>query len=159
MKLIAHRGWSAGEGENTLAAMARAAHDDRISGVELDVRYAAKRGILVVSHDPPRDIESALTLDAALALLSRTSLELFVEIKEAGIASMVIDRLVSSNVADRSVVFAFAPVAKSFHWQGTRPVRLGVIVTHPWNLNAVMRSHAPDVQNISSDDPRRLSGR
>jgi glycerophosphoryl diester phosphodiesterase len=34
MKLIAHRGWSAGGDENTLVAFARA---DRISGVEFDV--------------------------------------------------------------------------------------------------------------------------
>src|SRR6266567_932247 len=37
MKLIAHRGWSAGGDENTLAAFARAACDDRISGVEFDL--------------------------------------------------------------------------------------------------------------------------
>ncbi len=37
MKLIAHRGWSAGGDENTLAAFARAACGDRISGVEFDL--------------------------------------------------------------------------------------------------------------------------
>src|SRR5688572_11892311 len=97
MKLIAHRGWSAGRGENSLAAFARAARDGRISGVEFDVCRAADSDTLVVSHDPPRHVENALTLDAALSLLSPTDLELFVEVKETGLASRVIERLVASN--------------------------------------------------------------
>jgi glycerophosphoryl diester phosphodiesterase len=61
MKLIAHRGWSAGRGENSLAAFARAARDGRVSGVEFDVCLAADSDTLVVSHDPPRHVENALT--------------------------------------------------------------------------------------------------
>src|SRR5258708_8251076 len=110
MKLIAHRGWSAGRGENSLAAFARAARDGRISGVEFDVCLAADSDTLVVSHDPPRHVENALTLDAALSLLSPTDVELFVEVKETGLVSRVIERLVASNVARRSGVFAFAAV-------------------------------------------------
>ena len=132
-------------GTRTLAAFARAACDDRISGVEFDVRYVTDTGNLVVSHDPPLHIENALTLDAALSFLSQTDLELFVEIKKTGLASVVIEKLVSNNVADRSVVFAFAAVARSFLWEGARPVRLGVIVAYPWNLNRVERTYAPDV--------------
>jgi hypothetical protein len=113
MKLIAHRGWSAGPGENSLAAFARAARDGRISGVEFDVCLAADSDTLVVSHDPPRHVENAPTLDAALSLLSPTDLELFVEVKETGLVSRVIERLVANNVAHRSVVFAFAPLPPS----------------------------------------------
>ncbi len=145
MKLIAHRGWSAGEDENTLVAFARAARDDRIAGVEFDLCHTVDAMTLVVSHDPPLHIENTLTLDAALSFLSQTDLELFVEIKKTGLASVVIEKLVSSNVADRSVVFAFAAVARSFPWEGARPVRLGVIVAYPWNLNRVERTYAPDV--------------
>jgi glycerophosphoryl diester phosphodiesterase family protein len=152
MKLVAHRGWAAGGGENTLAAMARAAADDRISGVEIDVRYVAELSTLVVSHDPPFDVENALTLDAALSFLSRTNLELLVELKEAGIAPLVIEALVSKGLADRSIVFAFAKVARSFPWQGARPVRLGVIVMYPWNLGHVARRYAPDVLMLGWDD-------
>jgi hypothetical protein len=144
MKLIAHRGWSAGGDENTLATFARAACDGRIAGVEFDVRHAADAMTLVVSHDPPVHIENTLTLDAALSCLSQTDLELFVEIKETGLASVVIEKLVSRNLADRSVVFAFAAVARSFPWEGARPVRLGVIVMCPWNLNRAARAYAPD---------------
>lgn len=151
MKLIAHRGWSAGPGENSLAAFARAAGDGRISGVEFDVRRAADSDTLVVSHDPPHQGESPLTLDAVLSLLSPTDLELFVEVKEAGLVSGVVERLVASNLAHRSVVFAFATVARSFPWQGPRPVRLGLIVMTPWNLNRAVRSFAPDVLLLGWD--------
>ena len=83
--------------------------------------HAVDAMTLVVSHDPPLHIENTLTLDAALSFLSQTDLELFVEIKKTGLASVVIEKLVSSNVADRSVVFAFAGVARSFPWERTRP--------------------------------------
>jgi hypothetical protein len=151
MKLIAHRGWSAGDDENTLATFARAASDDRIAGVEFDVCYAMDAQTLVVSHDPPLHIENTLTLDAALSFLSQTDLELFVEIKETGLTSVVIEELVSSNVADRSVVFAFAAVARSFPWRGARPVRLGVIVRYPWNLSRAVRAYSPDVLFLGWD--------
>ena len=150
MKLIAHRGWSAGAGENTLAAFARAAGDDRISGVELDVRRAA--GTLVVSHDPPPDMANALTLDAALAFLAQTDLDLLVEIKEPGLVSAVIATLVARNVAGRSVVFAFAEVARAFPWEEVRPVRLGVIVLYPWQLDRAVAMWTPDVLMLGWDD-------
>ena len=128
MHLIAHRGWAAGGEENTLAAFARAAGDARISGVELDVCRPADSGTLVVSHDPPPHAEGALTLDAALSFLSGTHLELLVEIKQEGLATAVIDKLIAHKVAARSIVFAFAEVARSFPWTGARAARLGIIV-------------------------------
>jgi hypothetical protein len=100
---------------------------------------------LVVSHDPPLHIENTLTLDAALSFLSQTDLELFVEIKKTGLASVVIEKLVSSNVADRSVVFAFAAVARSFLWEAARPVRLASLSHIHGILNRVERTYAPDV--------------
>jgi hypothetical protein len=151
MKLIAHRGWSAGGDENTLAAFARAACNERIAGVEFDVCRAVGAMTPVVSHDPPLRGENTLTLDAALSFLSRTNLELFVEVKEVGLAAMVIEKLVSANVADRSVVFAFAPVARSFPWEGARPVRLGVIIVYSWNLDRLVRRYAPDVLFVGWD--------
>jgi hypothetical protein len=99
--------------------------------VEFDVCRAADSGTVVVSHDPPLHTEDVLTLDAALSALSRTDLELFVGIKEEGLALAVIEKLVSNKVADRSVVFAFAAVARSFPWEGARLARLGVIVVCP----------------------------
>ena len=113
MKLFAHRGWCAGADENTLAAFARAAGQAGISGIELDVRRAPDGNTLLVCHDPPRPGETTLTLDAALEFLSGTNLELFIELKEHDIAPMVIDKLVATKMAECSVVFAFAPVARA----------------------------------------------
>jgi hypothetical protein len=61
------------------------------------------------------------------------------------------ERLVARNVAGRSVVFAFAAVAKSFPWEAARPVRLGIIVMYPWNLNRAVRRYAPDVLLLGWD--------
>ena len=151
MKLLAHRGWRAGAGENTLAAFARAAGEPGISGIELDVRRAADGNALLVCHDPPRAGEPALRLDAALEFLSGTSLELFVEVKERDIAAQVVDKLVAAKLAERAVVFAFAPVARAFPWKEARPVRLGIIVIYPWNLDRAMRICAPDVLFLGWD--------
>jgi len=48
-------------------------------------------------------------------------------------------------------VFGFAAVARSFPWEGARPVRLGVIVMCPWNLNRAVRRYAPDVLFLGWD--------
>ena len=151
MKLFAHRGWCAGAGENTLAAFTRAAGQAGISGIELDVRRAPDGTALLVCHDPPRAGEPTLTLDAALEFLSGTNLELFVELKEPGIAQAVIDKLVAAKMAERAVVFAFAPVARAFPWKEARPARLGIIEVFPWNLDRVMRAYAPDVLFLGWD--------
>jgi glycerophosphoryl diester phosphodiesterase len=151
VKLFAHRGWCAGADENTLAAFARAAGQAGIAGIELDVRRGSD-GTLLVCHDPPRMGDNTLTLDAALEFLSGTNLELFVELKERDIAAMVIDRLVAAKVAERAVIFAFAPVAHAFPWNETRPVRLGIIEVFPWKLNGAMRAYAPDVLFLGWDN-------
>jgi len=151
MRLIAHRGWAAGGDENSLAAFARAARDDAVSGVEFDVCHAADSRTVVVSHDPPLHTQNVLTLDAALSFLSGTDLELFVEIKEEGLALAVIEKLISNKVADRSVVFAFAAVARYFPWKVTRRVRQGVIVMCPWNVDRFVSRHAPDVLLLGWD--------
>jgi hypothetical protein len=150
MKLFAHRGWRAGGDENTLAAFARAAGESGISGIELDVR-AAPNGTLVVCHDPPVAGEDTLTFDVALAFLSGTDLELFIELKERGIAQAVIDKLVAAEMAERAVVFAFAPVARWFPWNAARPVRLGIIVLYPWTIGRAMRAYRPDVLFLGWD--------
>jgi glycerophosphoryl diester phosphodiesterase len=151
VKLFAHRGWRAGAQENTLAAFARAAGEAGISGIELDVRRAPDGNTLLVCHDPPRAGEDTLTFDAALEFLTGTNLELFVELKERDIATIVIEKLVAAKMAERSVVFAFAPIARAFPWAAARPVRLGIIVLYPWNLNRAMRAYAPDVLFLGWD--------
>jgi Glycerophosphoryl diester phosphodiesterase family len=152
VKLFAHRGWCAGAGENTVAAFTRAAGQAGISGIELDVRRAPDGDTLLVCHDPPRAGVDTLTLDAALEFLSGTNLELFVELKERDLAPTVINRLVAARMAERSVVFAFPPVARAFPWTQTRVVRLGIIEVFPWRLNGAMRDYAPDMLFLGWDD-------
>lgn len=154
MKLIAHRGWAQGAGENTLSAFTRAAGDPRLSGVEFDVRSGLTEGTLLVTHDAPRGGTSAPTLDAVLGCLAPTALELFVEVKEAGIAAAVIERLVAFGLADRSVVFAFGAVAGTFPWTRPRPVRLGAILLYPWTMYRFIDAHDPDVILLGWDQRR-----
>lgn len=151
MKLIAHRGWSQGAAENTLDAFARAAADSRLSGVEFDVRRG-RMGTLVVSHDRPRDDAPAPTFDAVLDNLAGTDLELFVEVKEADIAPAVIERLVAHHLAERSVVFAFADIARTFPWAEPRRVRLGAILLYPWTMHRFIEEHRPDVILLGWDE-------
>ena len=151
MKLFAHRGWCAGADENTLAAFTRAAGQAGISGIELDVRRAPDGKTLLVCNDPPRAGAPSLALDVALEFLSATSLELFVELKEPGIAQQVIDTLVGAKMAERSVVFAFASVARAFPWNAARSVRLGIIEVFPWKLARAMRAYVPDVLFLGWD--------
>lgn len=151
MKLIAHRGWCEGPRENTGEAFARAAADRRVSGVEFDVCRAPGSETLLVSHDPPLHAGAALALDDALTLLSPTRLELYVEIKQAGLAEAVAGRLAAHGVAARSVVFAFPPVARSFPWRGPRSVRLGIIVEYPWHISRTVRELAPDMLFLGWD--------
>lgn len=152
MKHVAHRGWAEGHDENTLAAFAQAAGSPAVSGVEFDVRRDPGSEDLLVTHDPPPHADAArLSLDAALAFLSGTTLELFVEVKEPGIVGDVIARLVAAGVAERSVVFAFAKIAASFPWSGERPVRLGAILVYPWHMRRFIEGYGPDVIFIGWD--------
>src|SRR5262245_49885211 len=52
---------------------------------------------------------------------------------------------VESRRSARAVVFAFAPIARSFPWEAARQVRQGVIVMCPWNVDRFVRRYAPDV--------------
>jgi hypothetical protein len=152
MKLIAHRGWAAGPSENTLAAFARAAQNAAIAGIEFDVNRAPQSGTLVVAHDPPRPGQASPALDAALAFLAGTDLELLVEIKQPGLASEVIAALVGHDLAGRALVFGFETAARSFPWQRPRPLRLGVIASYPWAIDRMVRAYAPDVLLTGWDD-------
>jgi len=153
MQLIAHRGWSQGAGENTLAAFARAA-ESRVFGVEFDIRRDRQSGLLVVSHDPPDPDAPILTFEAALTFLAGTNLELFVEMKEAGITDAAIAQLVAAGVAERAVVFAFANIARGFPWSAPRRVRLGAILLYPWTMHRFMAAHRPDVILLGWDERR-----
>ncbi|WP_299843578.1 glycerophosphodiester phosphodiesterase [uncultured Jannaschia sp.] len=147
MKLIAHRGWSAGAGENTLAAFRRAAAEPGVSGVEFDVRRAAD-GTLVVAHDPPD--AGAPTLEAVAALLARSKLDAYVELKEAGLTTDVARTLSEGGLGDRAVIFG--PVELMEPMERPRRVRLGIIVEYPWRISRLATAFAPDVILLGWDD-------
>ncbi|WP_299820537.1 glycerophosphodiester phosphodiesterase [uncultured Jannaschia sp.] len=147
MKLIAHRGWSAGAGENTLAAFHRAAAEPGVSGVEFDVRRAAD-GAIVVSHDPPE--EGTAALDAVLALLVRSELEAYVEVKEAGLTADVARALVNGGLASRAVIIG--PVELLERLEGERRIRLGLIVPYPWQIARLAAAVRPDVILLGWND-------
>ena len=63
----------------------------------------------------------------------------------------MIDKLVGAQMAERSVVFAFASVACAFPWNAARPVRLGIIEVFPWKLARAVRAYVPDVLFLGWD--------
>ncbi|HUF57110.1 MAG TPA: glycerophosphodiester phosphodiesterase [Thermohalobaculum sp.] len=150
MKLIAHRGWSAGAEENSLAVFARAAKEPCVSGIELDVRRGAD-GELVVAHDAPGPGVRALRFRRALSFLANQDLELLVELKETGIAGEVLDLLSEHGAADRATVVAFPEIAPSMPWRGRRRARLGILVRYPWQARRLAAAHRPDVLGLGWD--------
>lgn len=147
MKLIAHRGWSAGAEENTLAAFRRAAAKPGVSGVEFDVRRAAD-GSLAVSHDRPD--EGSACLDAVVGFVSNSKLEAFVELKEKDIAADVARKLIAGGLAGRAVIFG--PVEFLKQMEGAREVGLGLMVPYPWQIARLAVTVAPDVILLGWDD-------
>lgn len=147
MKLIAHRGWSVGAEENTLAAFRRAAAEPDVSGVEFDVRRTVD-GRLVVSHDRPDEASAAL--DEVVEFVSRSKLEAFVELKEKGIAAEVARKLVVGGLAGRAVIFG--PVELLSQMEGERRIALGILAPYPWQISRLAVAVAPDVILLGWDD-------
>ena len=112
MLLIAHRGFSAGEDENTLAALERTAADGRVGGVELDIRRAKDGSDVVLRHDPftgAADEPVPTPLDDALAFAKERGWEVLLECKEydAAIYNRVRELVERHAMADNIVLFGF----------------------------------------------------
>jgi hypothetical protein len=143
MKLIAHRGWSCGPEENTLAALRRSVERADVSGVELDVRRSG-RGALVLSHDePPEDVELP-TLHEAARVLAGTNRDLLLELKETGLQGEVVRILQAADVAPRTILFGFPEIVRDLDWSRPRAVKLGVIAPYPWQIRRLFRRYEPD---------------
>lgn len=147
MKLIAHRGWSAGAEENTLAAFRRAAAEPNVSGVEFDVRRTVD-GRFVISHDRPDERSAAL--DEVVEFVSKSKLEAFVELKEMDIAAEVARKLIDGGLGGRAVIFG--PVEHLSQMEGERRIGLGIIVPYPWQISRLAVAVAPDVILLGWDD-------
>ena len=150
MLLIAHRGFSAGPDENSLAALTRTAADGRIGGIEVDIRWSADRRDIVLRHDPftvARDGASPLRLDDALRFAKEHAWQVFLECKEydRALYERVRDVVRDHAMVDRVILFAFKDIAQNFAWRGPRPFRLGVIEEHPWRIAGTVEAFRPDV--------------
>jgi len=147
LKLIAHRGWSSGAGENTLAALRRAAAEPGVSGVELDLRRADD-GRLAISHDRPQP--GAATFDEVVRFISGTRFDAFVELKEPGLALEAVRKLATGGLAGRSVVFGPDELLQKM--DGERPVALGIIAAYPWQIPRLAAAFSPDVILLGWDE-------
>ncbi len=145
MKTFAHRGWSAGPNENTLASFQKS-YDAHLDGVEFDVRFDRDGKTVVLSHDVV-ETETALTFDDALKFLSSTKLELLIEFKEYTdeLYSEVVRQISAYRVTDRVTIFGFPETAKHFPWSTEREVKLGIIAPYPHNLKNYILAHNPDM--------------
>lgn len=145
MKKFAHRGWSAGKGENTISSFIKAS-DANLDGVEFDVRLSVNRKSVVLSHDPSSD-ESLLTLDDALKFLATTNLELLIEFKEYSddFLVLVVQHLRKYNLVERSVIFAFPHVAKQFPWERRHDIKFGIIAPYPHHISKYIKGYKPDM--------------
>lgn len=126
--VIAHRGFSAKEPENTLRAFKRAL-DAGSGGIEFDVR-CSKDGMPIVLHDSTVDRttnghgnvhhlciksirkfdagrgEKIPTLEEVLALIGKNA-AMFIELKDKGIEEPVLREIYRRNVVENSMVISF----------------------------------------------------
>ncbi|OIO30677.1 hypothetical protein AUJ77_02620 [Candidatus Nomurabacteria bacterium CG1_02_43_90] len=145
MKIFAHRGWSAGENENTLLAFKNSANAD-LEGIEFDIRYSTDGQSVVVSHDPATSMH-VLELEEALLFLSVTHLELLIEFKEytPDLYVKVGEILRKYNLEERTTLFAFHSVAEKFPWENRGKVKLGIIAPYPHHIKKYIEAYHPDV--------------
>ncbi len=145
MKLFTHRGWSAGEIENSFSAF-RKSVEAGVDGVEFDVRYDADDETVVCAHDKVTD-NNATTLDDVLKYLSSTKLELLIEIKEASgdFYIQVVEVLQKHNVVGRTTIFAFHEEAKNLPWGSRGDIKLGIIAEYPHDIKKYIEMYNPDM--------------
>lgn len=155
IKVVAHRGWSVGEEENTLNAFKKSYQKKGVFGVEFDVRWSTKRDRVVIAHD--LDIlDRALNLDVGLGFLSQTNLELFIEMKEfdESLFLKIIESLDNYNLKSKTIIFGFKEVATKFPWNNKKGVRLGIISKYPWEIKKDIFTFNPDFVLMGWDDRR-----
>ncbi|MGB2580399.1 MAG: glycerophosphodiester phosphodiesterase [Minisyncoccia bacterium] len=145
MKIFTHRGWSAGEIENSLLAF-RKSVDAGVEGVEFDVRYGADGKTVVCAHDPV-SVDTAVTLDEVLQYLETTKLELLIELKEYSdeFYEDVVCLVRNHDLADRTTIFGFPQEAQFFPWRKRQDVKLGIIAPYPQDIKRYIEMYEPDM--------------
>jgi len=142
-KIIAHRGWSKGNDENTINAFQKAVSAG-MNGVEFDIRLQADGDEIIVSHDFTSDA-GVLTLKEALEYLKDKNLELFIEFKEYSdkLFDEITNLLESHGLKEKSVLFGFWKVASQFPFNNRRGFKLGII-SYPWSVGKNILRFNPD---------------
>lgn len=132
--IIGHRGAAGIAPDNTIASIRRALEYD-VDGVALDVRCTADDQ-LILFHDPILDWasdghgvvrltkwdqikgttidgEPIPTLEEALAELTNTDIEIYLEMKRTGYTDTVLDLVEQHGLSDRVTISSFSPTALS----------------------------------------------
>lgn len=132
-KIIAHRGWSKGDGENTINAFKKAVLNN-MNGVEFDIRWHANGDRIIVSHDFTDNVD-VLTFKEALEYLKDKNLEIFIEFKEYSdkLFNEITSLLESYGLKDKTVLFGFRNIATRFPFNDRKGFKLGII-SYPWNI-------------------------
>lgn len=145
MKIFTHRGWSAGDGENTISAFKKSV-EAGVDGVEFDVRYGVDGQTIVVAHDPVGDT-IMLPLEEALRFLQPTNLELLIELKEYSdeFYAAVTKSLHQYDLVGRTTIFAFSKEAEQFPWSDRKDIKLGIIAPYPRDIKRYIEAYKPDM--------------
>jgi glycerophosphoryl diester phosphodiesterase len=149
VSIVAHRGASAYEPENTIKSFERA-FQLGADFVELDVRMS-KDGVLVVIHDEAVDRttngsglvreltlrelrlldagrgEKIPTLKEVLELFKETKHRFFVEVKEPGLEEKLLKDLIEQQAEDRVVITSFYHTAIKKMSERRKNIKCGVI--------------------------------
>jgi glycerophosphoryl diester phosphodiesterase len=147
-RIVAHRGASSEEPENTIAAFARAI-ELGADMIEFDVRRAAD-GTLVISHDPVRWPTPQLptlppTLEDTLRV-TQGRIQLDVELKEAGCERDAIDLLLRYFPLRDFCITSFLPASLRETRAINRDIRTGVIfATWDETVRAACQSSDTDI--------------
>lgn len=155
--VVAHRGGAGYWPENTLEAFRKAASTGA-NAIELDVQ-TTQDGVQVVHHDakiPVKDKyftiakhtyaalkaheESLCTLDEALQVISRSGLELYLELKETADPRACVSAVRKWGMEGRTVYISFHEKKLRGVRSAEPDARLGFIFKKaPSNLNAILR--------------------
>lgn len=154
MKIFTHRGWSAGEIENSLLAFRKSVDAD-VDGVEFDVRYGADGKTVVCAHDKVTD-NRAPTLEEVLKYLSPTKLELLIEVKESSddFYIQVVNLIRKYELVGRTTIFGFPNEAKKLPWGTREDIKLGIIAEYPQDIKKYIEMYNPDMVLLGWGDKK-----
>ena len=142
MNIISHRGWSEGEGENTLSAFQKSANA-QIAGIEFDIRQNSN-GEVIVSHDASKP-ETLLFKDA-LSFLKTTNLQLFIELKEPkrDLLATALSSIENASVTQPVTLFGHKENVTALFPFTHRAIQSGIIARYPWQITQFINRYKPD---------------